>query len=447
MNILNWNIRGMNASRKRQALSDYIDKYHIDMVAIQETKKEDFSNRILRSLSSKIDNWVFVPSVGRSGGILFGVDSSKIEIQSHSCHTFCLDVHLTNKVDQTHWQYTIVYGPTIRSKKREFWTELDQIRHGSHKLWIISGDFNAIRYLHEKSGCNFDIPISKMFNQFIHRHNLVEHKLHNRKYTWSNGTNFALLDRYFTSLDWDNQYPSSYVTDLSKNSSYHCPIVMHIDSSVPIHQTQFRLDPLWFDQEEFCRLVIKWWQEDPLRLNNVADSWNQKLGRLRRKIKGWAKNFYGAKKREKVQILDRLNELDILRESRPLSSPEVEEWTYSKARLEEIYLEEELYWKHRSKQKWLDEGDHNTKYFHVIANHRRNKNRIHTLDINDTPSSSLPEIKQHAIQYYQNILGTPGLKYATLDPHFWDPSEKVTQSGNEALIAPFSLEEIKHVFF
>lgn len=164
MKILNWNICGMNALRKRQALTDYIAKYQIDIVAIQETKKESFSNRILRSLSHNIDNWIFVPSVGRSGGILFRVDSSKIDITQHSTHSFCLDVHLTNKIDQTQWQYTIVYGPTIRSKKKELWKELDSLRNNSQSLWIISGDFNAIRTHQEKSGPNFDIHISSMFN-------------------------------------------------------------------------------------------------------------------------------------------------------------------------------------------------------------------------------------------------------------------------------------------
>ena len=94
MNILNWNIRGMNSPRKRQALSDYIVQYKVDIIAIQETKIEDFNNRILRALAPQFDLWIFLPSIGRSGGILFGGDSNKIDILSHSLHTYCLDIHL-----------------------------------------------------------------------------------------------------------------------------------------------------------------------------------------------------------------------------------------------------------------------------------------------------------------------------------------------------------------
>lgn len=38
--------------------------------------------------------------------------------------------------------------------------------------------------------------------------------------------------------------------------------------------------------------------------------------------------------------------------------------------LEEIYREEEVHWQLRSKQKWLEEDNHNTKYFHTIATHK-----------------------------------------------------------------------------
>lgn len=51
---------------------------------------------------------------------------------------------------------------------------------------------------------------------------------------------------------------------------------------------------------------------------------------------------------------------------------------YNKLHLElNQYLnQEELYWKHRSKQFWLNEGDRNTRYFHKYASARKQKNSI-----------------------------------------------------------------------
>lgn len=273
MNILNWNIRGMNSPRKRQALSDYIRHYQVDMIAIQETKKDTFSDRILRNIAPRFDIWIYLPSHGASGGILFGGDSNKIEITQHSLHQFCIDIHLINKLDQNAWQFTIVYGPTIRSLKKALWIELDSLRIGMTKHWLLCGDFNVIRNHQEKSGPNFDIKISKMFNNFINRHNLVEHKLQTRRFTWASGVNFALLDRYFSNMGWDLQYPNSSVLDLSKNGSDHCPLLMQLNSSTHSHPPLFRFDPLWLEQEDFCNLIVKWWTEFKQKGLDIAKYW------------------------------------------------------------------------------------------------------------------------------------------------------------------------------
>lgn len=63
---------------------------------------------------------------------------------------------------------------------------------------------------------------------------------------------------------------------------------------------QFRIDLLWLEHEDFCRLIAKWWQEHPLQEEDIAKSWIQKLGFVRRKIKGWAKKIYRQKKKRKI---------------------------------------------------------------------------------------------------------------------------------------------------
>lgn len=77
----------------------------------------------------------------------------------------------------------------------------------------------------------------------------------------------------------------------------------------------------------------------------------------------------------------------------------------------------------------------------------KKKNRINSLDINNTPTTSLTDIKQHVSSYYKDILGTSGSKYAFLDPLFWDEPDKVTPQENHLLEAPFTIEEIKTALF
>lgn len=47
-----------------------------------------------------------------------------------------------------------------------------------------------------------------------------------------------------------------------------------------------------------------------------------------------------------------------------------------KWRLSDAYKEEEVYWKLKRREQWLEEGDRNTKYFHASAKKRRKRNRI-----------------------------------------------------------------------
>lgn len=51
--------------------------------------------------------------------------------------------------------------------------------------------------------------------------------------------------------------------------------------------------------------------------------------------------------------------------------------------LENILLQEELFWKQRSRDHWIALGDRNTSYFHSLASINKGKNKILTLKDSD----------------------------------------------------------------
>lgn len=402
MIILNWNIRGMNAFRKRQILTDMIKDNKVDIVAIQETKKEDFKDRTLRSLSSHINTWTWLPSRGRSGGILFGCPSSKISIVEYHKHTFSITLILECKSSQMRWMYTIVYAPIDKQLKKLFWEEMTLSRTHSSYAWVISGDFNAVRYRYEKSGPAFDCRTSNAFNTFIQTHALLDMKLRDRKYTWSNGNRFALLDRTLVSHNWDDQFPSTSVSSLSSFGSDHCPILVKVGSQLDQPPIASKFDPAWLKEADFVELIHKWWINLPLSSSgDLAFLWKKKLKSLASKIKGWVKNHYGKKRKIKQNALQMLKHLESLKDIRCLTDRELEEWQLQKSILENIYLDEEIHWKNRSKQQWLDEGDKNTKFFHRVASHRHKKTRISRISNGHTDLTDVKDIQIHALSYYK----------------------------------------------
>jgi hypothetical protein len=69
--ILIWNVLGLNGSARQDVVRTLVDSARVDVVCLQETKMVDVSRfLLLRMLGPAFDNFVFLPSVGASGGIL-----------------------------------------------------------------------------------------------------------------------------------------------------------------------------------------------------------------------------------------------------------------------------------------------------------------------------------------------------------------------------------------
>lgn len=161
----------------------------------------------------------------------------------------------------------------------------------------------------------------------------------------------------------------------------------------------------------------------------------------------WARNFYGEKKRAKQKLIKELHELELLQDNRELSDEEYIHWASLKSQLDSVYLEEEIYWKNRSKQQWLEAGDHNTKFFHVIASHRNKKNRINYLDIQGQNTTHVADMKKHVIEYYKQLLGVQGTKFAHLYDTFWDETDKVVEIDRLSIEQPILVQELKEAVF
>ena len=76
MRVLSWNVRGLENVARRGQVRNYILKERIDIVGLQETVKQDFSDHELNELAGGLNFiWFWLAARGRSGGILLGVKS------------------------------------------------------------------------------------------------------------------------------------------------------------------------------------------------------------------------------------------------------------------------------------------------------------------------------------------------------------------------------------
>lgn len=120
---------------------------------------------------------------------------------------------------------------------------------------------------------------------------------------------------------------------------------------------------------------------------------------------------------------------------------------YNEARCEFLMLLErqEIYWKQRSKQFWLREGDQNTRFFHKYASRRKKNNSIVGLrNKNGDWVDSVQGVQDIITDYFSELF------LSSRSTEFLSDREKVrrvTVEQNQQLVQPISNDEVKDAVF
>lgn len=438
--ILCWNIRGINAEEKWDAIRSKVLESKCDIICLQETKREFFDSMYIRKFCPpSFDAWDFLPSVGASGGCIILWSSSKFSGSPAFQNDFAHSVELTSKMSGDSWLLTNVYAPCTPEGKIVFLEWFKHVEIPDDTRWLIVGDFNLIRRPENRNKPGGNIQEMLGFNEAISRLRLVELPLKGCKYTWTNKQANPLLERldwFFTSNAWTTFHPFTSVHALSRDTSDHTPCCIKIATKVPRPQV-FRFENYWLEHEQFQSIVYHGWQLET-NLTDKALNINAKFKNLRRVIKAWKKhlpNLALAIQNSK----DTLNFLNIIEEFRDLS---LEEWNFRtilENHLQQLLHQQKIYWKQRGTIKWVKFGDECTQFFHANASIRNRCNNISSLT-----SEAGQEILDHegkAQHIWEAFKGRLGQSDFT---HMYFDLENLLQPRQdlELLELPFSTEEI-----
>lgn len=175
------------------------------------------------------------------------------------------------------------------------------------------------------------------------------------------------LDRSFVNKEWLFLFPKAVVIHLPKTHSDYKPLLIKlIPRNVNHSINPFRLKTIWCRHSDFINIVKHCWNDNDLVTTQSS---------FKDKVIKWKNDTFGDIFKKKKRILARLN---FIQSSSSFQSSLLLQELESKLQLEYNNILKNGAWflELRYRINWLNEGDANTKYYHIMASNRKRRNAI-----------------------------------------------------------------------
>ncbi|KAM2515479.1 hypothetical protein TB2_027190 [Malus domestica] len=145
--------------------------------------------------------------------------------------------------------------------------------------------------------------------------------------------------------------------------SDHCPLIIQREPRGVTGRNPFRFQSFWVKEVECLSLVEQCWAK--LVGGAVLGWWASRINDCRSQLMRWSRRKFKMRQHDIEQLTSQLGELQMN------WGDHVEEINVKSRLLDQLLAQEESVWKQRSRIKWLQDGDANTKFFHQSTMQRR----------------------------------------------------------------------------
>ncbi|KAL4271536.1 hypothetical protein GQ457_13G018540 [Hibiscus cannabinus] len=344
MRIVTWNIMGMGTEVKLNAVRKIIRDQRAEILLLQETKKDAFSDLEISKL------WVddqfdfrFSGAVGRSGGLLVIWDKSK----------FVVDLV------QTESNFLLLKGKWLQ----------ENVMLRVINCNILGGDFIAIRNRGERCGCREVFTGMKEFNYFIESCNLVDLPLIGKKFTWFGPVNRrSRIDIFLVDDDCLLKFKNLIQLALGRSCSDHAPIVLHSEEKF-WGPKPFKFVNGWLKNKDCREKILDFLRNSGKFKAGLGIKLKKLKGRLRRWNSKENVNF-GSRIKE---LKRKINDLEEEGNDGAIDFDKLDELKEYKMELWELLELQEDLLRQQARVKWISKGDTNSAYFHRIVKIRAKK--------------------------------------------------------------------------
>lgn len=336
MSVFSWNIRGLGGRPKRSALRKHIASINPSFVFVQETKMENISLKIIRSIWNMDEiEWIFSPSIGNSGGILSLWNSSLFEKESSITNRHWTAIKGTFTSPKFECILINIYNSCLAATRVDVWKEITDYWSRHSLPCLIIGDFNDVLKASERGSLTASQPEIDNFRNFIQDMHLLEIPSSTRGFTWFRGNSKSLLDRCFINPEWLTLFSGLRVTLLKRGLSDHCPLHVHneIKNWGP---KPFRFQNCWLTDPNCLKIIKEAW------LASSSSPMNEKLKAVRKRLKIWNRDDFGNIESNILQLENAIQNLDDISNQRVLTTDELEEKKSSATRSMEVDEKERI---------------------------------------------------------------------------------------------------------
>ncbi|CAA0810987.1 Unknown protein, partial [Striga hermonthica] len=344
----------------------------------------------------------------KSKGRLLLMWDQEVEIRKLEGNEFCIQVEVRGP-GMSEWCWLVfVYISTDRNMRSMQWEILLDRKVDWGSCWAIAGDWNEIVSNEEKRGGlvrshNSFLP----FRDFIVDMEMQEQDQKGAFFTWGNnrrGDGYVeeRLDKVFTSQEWLLKFPKMEVSNFFRSASDHNVILYDTEMELQSSRRRFVFDRNWLKMEGIEEAVAKGWE---------MDSEGSEMFKIHQKVKHTKKailSWYNPVKRNNEKLIQTLTaKMEKLREEG--REKDWVTWCSTKCDLDKAYMEEEQYWRAKSRALWLKVGDKNTRFFHAFAAQRRKRNSVLRLVSGTGEVITEPKkLEEHIVNYYSSLFKSEG---------------------------------------
>ncbi|XP_022019843.1 uncharacterized protein LOC110919900 [Helianthus annuus] len=412
------------------------------------------------------------------------------------------------KKDNALVNISFVYASNNDQERKYLWDSL-KMHKGVVRLdpWVIMGDFNVVLNLEDNCMGTSKVNAAMTdFNECVKFLEVFDLRAHGLHYTWNQSPKKGIgirkkLDRIMANVSFVEKFTDAFAVFKPHGISDHCPGLLKLLKATKVKPKPFKFSNFLTHKKEFLQIVMKGWEAEfmgvpmfrlvkklsisdhcpgllkllkatkvkpkPFKFSNFL---THKKEFLQIVMKGWEAEFMGVPMFRLVKKLRGLKsplrsllkkqgnihkkvihlkvELDSLQsklDADPFNLLLKEAESVCVKKYLEATMDEERFLKQKAKQKWLEAGDSNTKFFHNVVKCRNHFNKINIIKDISGNTHEGDGVSMALVNHFRDFLGSEGNSVSRVDRDVF--STIVNQSVADYMCRQVTPDEVKAAIF